>query len=640
MNFRIFFRRDAEDAEQREELDLYLELTAKQYEETGLDPAAAQAAARRKLGNPTLIREEVYQMNTIDLVESLLRDARHALRLLRRNPGFSIAAVLSLALGIGATTAIFSLVNGILIRPLPYSSAEQLIGVFASGVIQGRQIRAELSPAMFAACRQSGRAFQNFGVWSGGTATVTGTGEPEETPAVTLTQGVLPALGVQPLLGRWFSIEDDTAGSPSTAILSHRYWQLRFGGSKDAIGQTIAIDSELRQIVGVMPPNFRFLDRDPDVFLPQRFPSAGLKASMFNYPGIARLKPGITMEQVKADLTRSLAIWGETDPEARQMLKQLQVTPWPRPLKESVVGDLGAVLWVLMGALAMVMLLVCANVANLLLVRAQARQPELAIRSALGAGWGRISRELFVESLTLSLLGGAFGLVIAYGGVDLLVTMGPASLARLPEVSIDGWSIAFVIACVLGSSLLIGLIPVLRYARPKDLADTRTASHGLGQLRVQDALVVFQMAVALVLLVASGLMIRTFLSLQSVKPGFERPEHIQTVRLSITPIEAVESSRVVQMQVELLERMAAIPGVERVAFASGLPLDKEFQPRITVAVEGQSAEGTSTGMTFMGSGRSQLSRKRWPRRHGVNRERHWGSGSGWAGMAHGPKLWA
>ena len=290
-------------------------------------------------------------------------------------------------------------------------------------------------------------------------------------------------------------------------------------------------------------------------------------------------------------MKRAFAIWGESDPEARRMLEQLAGKAAPRPLKESVVGDLGTVLWLLMGAVCMVTLLVCANMANLMLVRAQARQPELAIRSALGAGLGRISRELFVESLTLAVLGGVLGLAIAYGGVGLLVTQGPSSLARLQEVAIDGWTIGFVLACSLGSSLLIGLIPVLRYARPTQLANTRAASHSLGQRRAQDAFVVIQIAVALVLVVASGLMIRTFQNLQSVKPGFERPQHIQTVRLSITPSEATEPSRVVQMQIELLERMAAVPGVERVAFASGLPLDPEFQPQNHRRAEGQDTQG-------------------------------------------------
>ena len=195
-------------------------------------------------------------MKTIDMLEGVLHDARHALRMLRKKPGFSVAAILTLALGIGATTAIFSVVNGILIRPLPYPNADRLIGVYASGVMQGRPIRAELSPGMYASYQQSGQTFQEFGVWSGGTATVTGMGEPEEIPIVTLTQGVLLALGVEPLLGRWFSKQGDTPGSPPTIILSYDYWQRKFGGYRESIGRTVAIDSELKQIVGIMPQAF------------------------------------------------------------------------------------------------------------------------------------------------------------------------------------------------------------------------------------------------------------------------------------------------------------------------------------------------------------------------------------------------
>ncbi len=276
MNWRRFFRREEADAEQREELDFYLDITTEEYIERGMEPAAARAAARRKLGNTTLIREEVYRMNTLTFMEGLLRDARHAVRMIRTKPGFSVAALLSLALGIGANTAIFSVLNAVLIRPLPYPGSDALVGVFNRFVIQGQVFEdAELSPGMYAACKENGRAFESFGVWTSGAATVTGMGDPEQLVTVTATQGVLPTLGVPAYIGRWFSSEDDTPGSPQTVILSYAYWQRKFGGDREVLGRTMVIDFVPHQVIGVMPRNFRLVNFAPDMLLPQRFPKSG-----------------------------------------------------------------------------------------------------------------------------------------------------------------------------------------------------------------------------------------------------------------------------------------------------------------------------------------------------------------------------
>ncbi len=275
MNWRRFFRRDEADAEQREELDFYVDVTTEEYIERGMEPAAARAAARRKLGNTILIREEVYRMNTLTFMEGLLRDARHAVRMIRTKPGFSVAVLLSLALGIGANTAIFSVLNAVLIRPLPYPGSDALVGVFNRLVIQGQVFEdAELSAGMYAACKESARVFESFGVWTSGAATVTGRGDPEQLVTVTVTQGVLPTLGVPAYIGRWFSNEDDTPGSPQTVILSYGYWQRKFGGDRDVLGRTIVIDFVPHQVIGVMPRSFRFVNLAPDMLLPQRFPKS------------------------------------------------------------------------------------------------------------------------------------------------------------------------------------------------------------------------------------------------------------------------------------------------------------------------------------------------------------------------------
>lgn len=585
MNWRRFLHREEADEEQREELEVYVELTAKEYIERGMEPAAARAAAQRKLGNATLIVEEVYRMNTLTSIEGALQDVRHALRMIRNHPGFSAAALLSLALGIGANTAIFSVVNSVLIRPLSYAEPDALVSVTNRFVIQGQRFENEqLSPGMFWAYKEDARAFESFGVWTSGAVTVTGLGDPEQIVSVTATQGVLPTLGVHAYLGRWFSVEDDTPGTSETAILSHGYWQRKFAGNPGVVGGTILIDFIPRQVIGVMPRDFRFLDRSPDVFLPQRL--SGRRSDEFSYNGVARLRPGITLALAKEDMARVVKNWAATTGMER-ILNELQVKPNLRPLKEVIVGDVGAALKVLMAALWLVLLLVCANVVNLVLARAHARRQEFAIRAALGAGWGRIARELLVESLTLGMIGGALGLVFAYAGLRLLVMLGPTSLPRLAEISLDASALMFVLACSLALSLVFGLAAVLKCGNPGRLQNARGATQGARQLRVQNGLVVTQVALALVLLVASGLMIRTFVALRAVTPGFTHPERIQTVRISIPDALTPEPERVIRMQAEILDRLAAIPGVTATGFASGLPMELEYNSGTLIAVEGK-----------------------------------------------------
>lgn len=332
MNWRRFFHRDKADAEQQQELEFYLNVATEEYIGLGMDPNVARDAARKKLGNAALIREEVYEMNTLTFLEGLLRDGRHALRMIRLNPGFSTAAILSLALGIGANTAIFGVVNAVLIRPLPYPGPESLVGVFNSGVIQGETFNdMGLAPGMYAALKELSAAFQEFGVWSLGTATLTGIGDPEQIKTVRMTQGVLPALGAQPFLGRWFSVDDDTPGMLETVILSHSYWLRRFGGDERVLGREVVIDSVPRLVIGVMPRAFRFLDLSPDVLLPQRFAKANLRLEPFSYSGIARLRAGMTIDLANQDAARILY---QIIPEnIRPFVEQIRLKANLRPLK-------------------------------------------------------------------------------------------------------------------------------------------------------------------------------------------------------------------------------------------------------------------------------------------------------------------
>ncbi len=391
MNWRRFLHRAQADAEQQQELDSYIEITAEEYVAQGMTAEEARRAAQRKLGNLTRIREEIYEMNTATFFEGTLQELRHSARMLRLSPAFSITAILTLALGIGATTAMFSVVNGVVIKPLPYPDADALVTVTHSvvfGNVRGNEF--PFSPQMLAVYGPNGQAFEELGMHTFGQAAITGSGNPENAITFLVTEQTLPALGVQPSLGRWFSHADDQPGSPETVILSNAYWHRRFGGDPGVIGRVLTIDSRPREIIGVMPARFTQSYAPMDVILPLRIDMAHPPAD-FNYRALARLKKGVTLAQANADIARLLPRYMERYDVAHRM-DALHMLPAVRPLKEDIVGDAGQVLWVLLGSIGILLLIACANVANLSLVRAEGRGQELAIRAALGAGWGQIPR--------------------------------------------------------------------------------------------------------------------------------------------------------------------------------------------------------------------------------------------------------
>jgi len=376
---------------------------------------------------------------------------------------------------------------------------------------------------------------------------------------------------------------------PETVMLSHSYWLRRFGGDARVLRRTVFIDAVPRQVIGVMPATFRFLDLSPDILLPQRFAKTNLPIEPFSYSGIARLKPGITIDFANKDAARVL---NQIIPaNLRQFFEQARFKPNLRPLKRDVTGDVGTALGVLMGALCLVFLLVCANVANLVLVKTQARTQEFAIRAALGAGWGRIARELLVESLTLGLLGGACGMALAYGAVQILKAQSLTTIPRLAEVSIDSTTLAFGLTCSVAGSLLFGLIAVLKCGIRGKVFNSRGASMGLEQLRAQNVLVVAQVALASILLVASGLLIRSFIALHGVHPGFTEPERIQTVRIALPETLVPEPVKVARMQAEIVDSVSRLPGVKAAAFADGLPMEEDYRNGMIIAVKDMSAPG-------------------------------------------------
>ena len=364
-------------------------------------------------------------------------------------------------------------------------------------------------------------------------------------------------------------------------MLSYGYWQRRFGGDRSVVGRNITVDARPREVVGVTHKGFRLVDTDFDVMVPLAFDRRNLILAGFGFEGVARVKPGVTITEANTDLTRMLPIWMDswtngpgTNPHFYETWK---ITPMIRPLKREVIGNVSDVLWVVMGTIGLVMLVACANVTNLLLVRVEARQQELAVRAALGASWGRMVRGLLVESVMLGVMGGALGVAFAYAGVRLLLAIAPANLPRLSEISLDARTLGFTVLLAVLSGLLLGLIPALKYAGPRaSLAlrsGGRAASVSRERHRARSILVVGQVAMALVLLVSAGLMIRTFQALRTVDPGFTDAQHLQVMRISIPGALVVEPERVLRTQNEILEKLAATPGVKSAGFVSEMPME-------------------------------------------------------------------
>jgi predicted permease len=493
---------------------------------------------------------------------------------------FTAMTLITLAVGIGANTAIFSVVNGVLLKPLPFPDPDRLVGVWQTAPgVGARDLQA--SPSTYFTYREEGRGFEDVGLWSTGSVTVTGLAEPEQVESLFVSDGTLPILGIQPLRGRWFTRQDDSPGSPQTAMLAYGYWQRRFGGDASAIGRRIMVNGEAREVIGVMPQSFRFMNRHFEVILPFQLDRSKVFVGNFGYYSVARLKPGVTLAQANADVARLLPMMVQKFPPppgfSMKIFEDARIGPNLRPLKQDVIGDAGKLLWILMATVGIVLFIACANVANLLLVRAEGRQQEFAIRAALGAGWTRIARELLFESVTLGAIGGVLGVGLAYAALRLLVFLSPANLPRLDEISIGPLVLLFTLVISLVSGVLFGLLPVYKYAGGRtSLAlreGGRTLSTGRERHRARNVLVVVQVALALVLLIGSGLMIRTLLALRHVRPGFTSPEKVFTARVFVPSAQFPDPERVVRLDDDIMQKIAAIPGVTSVGASNSITMD-------------------------------------------------------------------
>lgn len=507
---------------------------------------------------------------------------RLVLRRLGRTAGFTAIALLTIALGVGATTAIFSVVNGVLLKPLPYYNANRLVGVWLSapGV---HWKKGELSPSDYFIFREQGRAFQDIGLYMDDMPTVQNSrGAPERVRAEDVTDGVLPILGVTPALGRSFTRTEDSPSGPATVMISYGYWQRSFGGSPLALGKTITVNGKPTVIIGVLPRKFIFLDQsDPVLLLPMRLDRAKTDLGNLSYDALARLKPGVTLAEANADVARMLPIVLRSFPPPHgftlKMFEDVGFGPVVHPLKQDVVGDVGSVLWVIMGGIGLVLLIACANVANLLLVRAEGRQQELAIRAALGATPRRIASELLFESLVLSLLGSAIGLGLAYAALRALVAAAPVGLPRLNEIGISSLVLLFTLGIAIASSLFFGAVPVFKYAGRRLNSGLReggrSQSAGRERHRARSTLVVIQVSLAIVLLISSGLMIRTFRALTRIHAGFSSPSTLETFYVYISEEMAKTPDQVVHVESNILRSIQAVPGVVQTSVSMSIPLE-------------------------------------------------------------------
>ena len=513
-------------------------------------------------------------------MNSFSSQLRQIVRRLWRAPVFTVITLITLAAGVGANIAVFSVVDGVLLKPLPYPHPESLVGVWHTA--PGLNLDdVNMAPSNYFTYREQNRTFEDVGIYQGNSVSVTGQGSPQQVQALDVTDGVLPILGLTPFLGRWFNRVDDSPSGPDTVMLSYDYWQSRFGSDRSIVGRSIRVDGKARQVIGVMPKEFRFLDwEQPALFLPLRLDRSKTTLGQFSYSGVARLRPGVTMQAANAEVARLWPIVLNSFPAppgfSIDLFNKARLGPKVRPLTQDVIGDVGKLLWVLMGSIGVVLLIACANVANLLLVRAEARHQELAVCAALGASPWRIARQFLLESAVLGVMGSALGLMLAWGALRLLVALGPDGLPRLHDIGIDLNVLFFTLGVALLCSLLFGSIPALRYAGTRagtGLRESRTTSQGRERHRTRNTLVVIQVSLAFVLLICSGLMIRTFRALIHVDAGYDTTAKIQTVRLGIPEADVPKEDDVARMQQAIAQKIAAVPGVESVSFGGSVPMD-------------------------------------------------------------------
>jgi predicted permease len=581
---RALLDRDALERELDEELRFHLEREAERHERAGLSRDEARRRARAEFGHLDRVKEASRRTRGTVALESALHDLRIALRRLRRAPGFVAATVLVLALGIGATTAAFGVVNAVLLEPLPYPGSDQLVRLTHTVSFAG-PATVDQSDATLLLYQRHARAFEGIAAWWADNVDANvEPSAPGETPArariARVTANLLDVLRVRPALGRGFAPGEDRAGAPRVILLSDRLWRERYGGDRGVIGRQILVNQVPRTIVGIMPPRFGYPAGTVDLWIPLTLDESGTQASRFRFVGVGRLRDGVSMDHARADLARALARLPEAFPGDRSsgMLAHAHVVPHVESLRDAIVGPAAGVVWMLLASVLLVLVVACANVAGLFLVRAEHAQVELAVRGALGAGARGMTAQALVESVLLCAAGGALGVLLAIVGLRAAVRAGGAwSVPRLDEVAVDPRTVAFALGATTLCAACVSLLPLLRARRVSIALVLRAAGRGsaadASRQRARDALVVAQTALALVLVASSGLMARSLMRLDAVRPGFVADDvAVARVLLPIAKYGTGERAGFVH---EALGRLRAVPGVREAAVTDWVPLSAD-----------------------------------------------------------------
>ncbi len=585
--------------EVRAELDFHVEMLTRELIADGMAPAAAQAEARRRFGDFTLAnaaarRAAGHRDRTMRLTEhlaALRQDVVRAGRLLLRAPGFTLVAVLTLALGIGANSAIFSVVNAVALKPLAYPQPDRLMFVTSQFPTLGFD-KFWVSPPEYFDYQRNTKAFATLGAYATGAVNLGSGTAPERVSAVAMTANMFDVLGVRPVVGRAFTAGEDMPNAEPVVVLAHELWQRSFGGDPGIVGRTVDVQGRPTRVVGVMPPGFDLHDAHAQAWQPLGLdPAAQNRGSHFLYL-VGRLAQGATPASADAELAGFLGRWRELAGGAQHVPNDSTHRVQLAPLRDEVIGNVRTALWVLQGAVGLVLLIACANMANLLLARAESRQKEFAIRSALGAGRLHILRQFLVEGVVLAVLGAAAGLALAHWGLKALLAANPDSIPRAAEIGLDPAVLAFTAVVALLTGALFGLAPLL-HVRDRAVAtsiregSTRTTA-GLARNRVRQALVVGEVALAVMLVVGAGLLLRSFWNLTSVNAGFDRT-NLVTYGVVLPQATYPDPVRRAQFVGELTSRLGALPGVRDVAAMTGLPPSRQVNANDT------GFEGVPTG---------------------------------------------
>ena len=560
----VLFRDRNRDIE--EELKLHFEAIVEEGRQAGLTEDDARRAAHRRFGSIPSIKDRGHDVRGVGWIEAVLRDLNHAARRLVHAPAFSVAAILTLGLAIGANASIFTVVHRVVWNPLPYPASDRLIAL--DYAIPSRNINSGLTSMTWQLYWQLKDRAHTLGSIAGSdskSATLTGGGKPERVFVSLATPSLAHVVGVSPAAGRWFTEEEGVTGAAPVVVLSRGLWMRLFGGDPNVLGRTVTLDGVRASIVGIMPASFAYPASTVDMWMPAQSTRANA-SFLFTLNGVARLRDGVTIEQARAEITQLVADLSKV------AVNQRNIVSVAVPLQQMIIGNIKGSLWILLASVGVVLLVACANVANLFLVRYEARQREIAVRRALGAGRRGVMCYFFAESALLAAMGGVMGLALAWIGVRMLLRLSPAGLPRLDEVRLDGTVVLFTAALSLITAIVFSVIPLVRL-RPvsASLHETGRGSVGRGRHRGRQTLMGAQVALALTLLIASGLLIRSFQKLRAVDPGFDSSSAL-TFSIGLPELQYSTREAAVAANQVILERLAAIPGVQAASASSCLPL--------------------------------------------------------------------